>query len=167
MVQKYLDMAKELGAVNARLIGPDELHFDRRVILKCRWGCDFDGKADTIKCGSRGLSYDECKKAVRAYQSILLLHNHDAGSLSRMILAIERQAFLDGLYLAFGLRTCHACKKCSAKSEKGCAFPHKVRPCDQAFGIDVYKTARGQGLPCAPLQNKDDVQNRYGFVLLD
>ena len=43
----------------------------------------------------------------------------------------------------------------------------KLRPCDQSFGIDVYKTARNLGLPCEVLQSKDDIQNRYGFVLLD
>jgi predicted metal-binding protein len=45
--------------------------------------------------------------------------------------------------------------------------PQKVRPCDQALGIDVYKTVRELGLPCQPLQSQDDIQNRYGFVLLD
>jgi hypothetical protein len=43
----------------------------------------------------------------------------------------------------------------------------KVRPCDQSFGIDVYKTARQLGLPCEALQSKGAIQNRYGFVLLD
>lgn len=46
-------------------------------------------------------------------------------------------------------------------------FPDKVRPYDQMFGIDVYKTARNLGLPCEVLQNKNDIQNRYGFVLID
>lgn len=48
-----------------------------------------------------------------------------------------------------------------------CPFPDKVRPCDQMFGIDVYKTARNLGLPCDVLQDKNDIQNRYGFVLID
>jgi hypothetical protein len=42
-----------------------------------------------------------------------------------------------------------------------------VRPCDQSFGIDVYKTVRNLGLPCHVLQNKNGAQNRYGFVLLN
>ena len=48
-----------------------------------------------------------------------------------------------------------------------CPTPDKVRPCDQSFGIDVYKTVRNLGLPCDVLQNKNGVQNRYGFVLLN
>jgi predicted metal-binding protein len=48
-----------------------------------------------------------------------------------------------------------------------CPTPEKVRPCDQAFGIDVFKTVRSLGLPCEVLKNKEDQQNRYGFVLLD
>ncbi len=51
--------------------------------------------------------------------------------------------------------------------ETPCLFPDKVRPCDQIFGIDVYRTARNLGLPCQVLQNKNDIQNRYGFVLID
>ena len=35
------------------------------------------------------------------------------------------------------------------------------------YGIDVYKTARSLGLPCQVLQNKEDVQNRYGLVLIE
>ena len=43
----------------------------------------------------------------------------------------------------------------------------KIRPCDQSFGIDVFKTVSNVGFPIKVLQNKGDVQNRYGFVLID
>lgn len=58
-------------------------------------------------------------------------------------------------------------KKKVIENGEPCPFPDKVRPCDQTFGIDVYKTARNLGLPCEVLQNKNDIQNRYGFVLID
>jgi predicted metal-binding protein len=59
------------------------------------------------------------------------------------------------------------CKTCAVDQGESCPTPEMVRPCDQSFGIDVYKTVRNQGLPCDVLQNKEDVQNRYGFVLID
>jgi predicted metal-binding protein len=91
----------------------------------------------------------------------------DARELSAAVLEIERNAFLDGYYLAFAIRTCNLCKDCAVKKGDPCPTPEKVRPCDSIFGIDVYKTARNLGLPCEVLQSKTDIQNRYGFVFID
>ena len=104
---------------------------------------------------------------IQRYNHILLLHSQDARQLSIAVLEIERTAFLDGHYFAFAIRTCNLCKVCAVAQGNPCPTPDKVRPCDQSFGIDVYKTARNLGLPCEVLQNKQDIQNRYGFVLLN
>jgi predicted metal-binding protein len=104
---------------------------------------------------------------IKAYQNVLLIHSHDDRELSKAVLEIERIAFLDGHYFSFAIRACNLCKTCAIDQGKSCPTPEKVRPCDQSFGIDVYKTARKQGLPCSVLQGKEDVQNRYGFVLIE
>lgn len=166
-LEKYVKMAKQLGAENALMISSKDVCFDRRVILKCLWGCDYNPQTEATKCGPRGLGFEESKEAIEAYQHILLVHNHDDVAMSRMVLKLERQAFLDGYYLAFALRACHVCRNCSVHDQGDCKMPEKIRPCETAFGIDVYKTVRDQGLPCQPLQTKDDQQNRYGFVLID
>ena len=44
---------------------------------------------------------------VKQYKTILLLHSHDVQQLGKVILEIEKNAFLDGYYLAFALRTCN------------------------------------------------------------
>ena len=163
---KYIQMAKELNMVNARIISSADICFDIRSMLKCRWGCE-DFFSQTIKCNTRNTSNQERTEMVKAYGKILLVHSHDAGALSRAVLEIERAAFLDGYYLSFGVRYCKLCKSCAVDQGKPCPTPEKVRPCDQSFGIDVYKTARNQGLPCHVLQDRDGVQNRYGFVLLE
>jgi predicted metal-binding protein len=98
---------------------------------------------------------------------VLLVHSHDARELSTVVLEVERAAFLDGHYFAFAIRTCNLCKICTVQKGEPCPTPDKVRPCDQSFGIDVYRTVRNLGLPCHVLQNKNGAQNRYGFVLLD
>jgi len=105
-------------------------------------------------------------KMIKAYQIILLVHSHDARELSQAVLEIEKASFLDGHYFSFAVRYCKLCKICSIDQGKPCPTPEKVRPCDQSFGIDVYKTARNQELPCDVLQKEKDVQNRYGFVLI-
>lgn len=165
-MDKYIHIAKDLKMANAKIITPDDIYFDIRAILKCRWGCE-DFFNQTIKCNTRNTSYQERIEMIKAYQSILLVHSHDAGELSKAVLDIERTAFLDGHYFSFAIRTCKLCKSCAVDRGKACPAPEKVRPCDQSFGIDVYKTVRNQGLPCNVLQNKEDVQNRYGFVLIE
>jgi predicted metal-binding protein len=162
----YKEMAQSLGMENAIMIRPDEIFFDIRAILKCRWGCE-DFHKQTVKCGSRNISFEDGIRMIKSYKNILLLHAHDGTDLSRAVLEIERAAFLDGCYFAFGIRYCRLCKNCAVNEGKDCPTPQKIRPCDESLGIDMYKTARGQGLPCNVLRSKDDQQNRYGFVLID
>ena len=166
-MEKYVRLAKDLNMINAKIISPQEIFFDIRAILKCRWGCEYDLTENSIRCHGRDTTYEERVEMVKRYRHILLIHSHDARDLSAAVLEIERTAFLDGNYLAFAIRTCNLCKDCAVKKGDPCPTPEKVRPCDSIFGIDVYKTARNLGLPCEVLQNKTDIQNRYGFVLID
>jgi predicted metal-binding protein len=164
-LEKYVDLAKSLKMVDAMLISPKDVFFDIRAILKCRWGCE-DFFQNSMRCHTRDTTYQERVEMVKRYNDILLVHSHDARELSMAVLEIERRAFLDGYYFAFAIRTCNLCKSCAAEQGHPCPTPDKVRPCDQSFGIDVYKTARNLGLPCEVLQNQNGIQNRYGFVLL-
>ena len=163
---RYIQMAKDMNIENALLIKPEDIFFDIRAILKCRWGCvDYFKQGE--KCSIRDTSFEERMKMINAYRNILLLHSHDAREISWAVFEIERAAFLDGYYFAFGIRYCMLCKNCAIEKDEDCPTPEKVRPCEQSFGIDVYKTARKQKLPCDVLKNVDEPQNRYGFVLID
>ena len=164
-LDKYINLAKELNLIDANLITPQDIFFDIRVLLKCRWGCE-DYHQSNIRCHPRDIPYQYRVDMIKNYNHILLAHSHDAHQLSQAVLEIERTAFLDGYYFAFAIRFCNLCKLCVAQQGKPCPTPGKVRPCDQSFGIDVYKTVRNLGLPCEVLQSKEDTQNRYGFVLL-
>ena len=163
---KYMQIAKDLKMIDSRIISAGDIFFDIRAVLKCRWGCE-DFFNQTVKCDTRNTSYSERTEMVKAYKNILLVHSHDAVELSKAVLEIEKTAFLDGYYFSFAIRYCKLCKSCAVDQGKSCPIPEKVRPCEQSFGIDVYRTIRNQGLPCDVLQNKADVQNRYGFVLLE
>ena len=165
-IEKYVNLARELGMTNAIAIGPEHIFFDIRALLKCRWGCEY-GTGESPRCRSMDTSFSERVDIVRAYRHIILVHSHDAKAVSRAVLEIERTAFLDGCYFAFAIRACHLCETCAAEQGEPCPTPNKLRPCDSNFGIDVYKTAKNLGLPCEVLQHKEDVQNRYGFVLIE
>ena len=165
-LNKYVQMACDLKMVNAKLMASEDIFFDNRAMLKCLWGCeDFFNR--TIKCSTRNTNFQERIDMIKAYKNILLVHSHDAVELSHAVITIEKAAFLDGYYFAFAIRTCNLCKNCSLIIGKPCPSPEKIRPCDQSFGIDVYKTVRRQDLPCNVLQNNEEVQNRYGFVLIE
>jgi predicted metal-binding protein len=165
-MEKYVALAKKLKMIDARILSARDIFFDIRALLKCRWGCE-DYFQGSIRCHTRGTTLDERMAMVKQYNRILLVHSHEAREVSRAVLEIERAAFLDGHYFAFALRFCNLCKTCQVNQGKSCPTPEKVRPCDQSFGIDVYKTARTLGLPCEVLQGKNDLQNRYGFVLIN
>lgn len=51
-MNRYGQMAQYLNMTNAKVIGPDDVCFDLRAILKCRWGCE-DFFHPTIKCHTR------------------------------------------------------------------------------------------------------------------
>lgn len=164
-LEKYLDLAEKMNMKNACLIQPEQIVFDIRAILKCRWGCIFS-KTPSIKCETRNTSLQERIQMVQAYSDILLLHSNDAHQLSKAVIEIERTAFLDGHHFAFGIRACHLCRNCSVDKGKACPTPEKIRPCEQSFGLNVYQTVRNLGLPCNVLTSKEETQNRYGFVLI-
>lgn len=139
--------------------------FDIRTLLKCQWGCENHNSLN-FKCQIKQTSFEERLQMIKAYKNILLIHSNNGMDVSRAALEIERQAFLDGNHLAFAIRYCNLCKQCTVDDNKPCIQPQKVRPCEAIFGIDVYETAKLHNLPCFPLQHKDEVQNRYGFVCI-
>lgn len=167
IMEKYIAMAKALEMTHAQLISPIDIHFDIRTMLKCRWGCDDSFYQGNIKCYDRRTTYQERVDMIKSYEHILLMHSEDPQKLSAAALEIERAAFLDGYYFASVIRCCNLCKKCSVLNGGTCPTPKKIRPCDSLFGIDMFKTARGLGLPIEVLKDNDESQNRYGFVLID
>jgi predicted metal-binding protein len=93
-MEKYIKVAKKKEAETAVMISPDEIVFDRRAILKCRWGCEDQHEPNRIKCGSRGLTFEAAQATIREYDKILMIHHHDPVKLSRIAREIERAAFI-------------------------------------------------------------------------
>ncbi len=120
--EKYINLAKSLKAVYAKMISPQDICFDIRALLKCRWGCE-DFFQNSIRCGTRNTSYQERVEMVKGYDHILLVHSHDARELSIAVLEIEKTAFLDGYYFAFAIRTCNLCKVCVVQQGNSCPTP--------------------------------------------
>jgi len=161
-LSKYVQLALELGAKNAKNITIDDLVFDPRTYLKCI-GCPDYGQ---WRCTPNLPNYKEAKEMLTKYEEIVIIHGHDRDEVGRIAREIEKQAFLDGNYFAYALCGCYHCKKCRLSSEGPCVNPEQRRPFCYSLGIDVFKTASQLGLPIQVLKSPENVENRYAFVLI-
>ncbi len=66
-----LDEAKRLGAVEAKIIGPEKVVVEDRVLLKCRTGCDSYGKK--FVCPPLTPTPDEFRRMLREYRKVLIV----------------------------------------------------------------------------------------------
>ena len=165
--EKYIALAKTMGAENVVKFDITDIEFDPRVILKCIFGCTTYGKNHTCPFQKSPLTMEEYKQTLLHYKHGIIIHCKDAKLSQNISYAVERQAFLDGHYFAFSLSDCGLCKECSRIHGKNCNVPMKARPAFHAVGIDVFKTVHKFGLPLAVAQTKDDDINWYSAVFID
>jgi Predicted metal-binding protein len=109
----------------------------------------------------------EAEQVLSRYRYAVLIHTHDKDSSQRISFAVESRAYVDGYYFAFSMSDCGLCAECSLPEDKPCRFPGKARPAMQAMGIDVYATARKQGLPIETLADESQEQNWYSLVMIE
>ena len=166
-VEKYARAARTLGALGAKAIAPRSVVTGRWVRLKCQFGCG--GFARCLTCPPYSPEPEQTAAVLKEYRTALLIHGDDHTDVTRIAVAIEREAFLDGWYraLALGSGPCRLCRRCALESGKrACRHPDKARPSMEACGIDVYRTARNNGYPIEVVRNHRCTQNYYGLVLL-
>ena len=161
--------AVELGATQAAVISPRKVATAHWVRAKCQFGCG--GYGSSLMCPPHSWPPEETRKLLDAYTTAILVHCRprvpaERARVKELVVTLEREAFLANYYKAFsyGSGPCHLCEKCAF--EAGCRYPHQARPCMEASGVDVYKTARDAGFPIDVVRDRDDEQNYYGLVLL-
>jgi predicted metal-binding protein len=164
-LERYRQMALELGASGAAIIPSSDIIVGERVRLKCvvprclragetpncpPYAPDLDlvrkalsryRWAIVIKCDVKPIADFAPKKqgTKEEQRKTLLFHQKGAEVVSEL----ERQAFRDGYHLAMGLGG-GSCKDylcqgltCQFLDSGRCRFPHRSRPAMEAFGIDV------------------------------
>jgi predicted metal-binding protein len=84
---------------------------------------------------------------------------------SKIISALEREAFKRGYHFALGLTSgpCRLCESCDPKSP--CKHPWEARPSMEAVGIDVSKTAENAGFQIQ--WGTKESMNLTALVLID
>ena len=167
-LDRYCQLARELGATDAAVIAAGDVVVDERVRLKCLVPrCLRAG--ETPNCPPNAPELDLVRRAFAGYSWAVLLRcevgpieEYAPGSgktreekrrvlsyhrqSSDAVYGLERQAYKDGFHLAVGLGG-GSCKDylcqgmlCQFLDSGRCRFPQRSRPAMEAMGIDVIAT---------------------------
>ena len=164
LLTKFCELAVDMGAVDAKLIGTDQIVIRNWVRWKCRFGCPNYGKCFT--CPPYTPTPQEMRNVLDEY-SVALFFRYESSTSENLAFKLERQIFLEGYPAAFAL-TSGSCKLCSeCRVETGhCVKPVEARPSMESCGISVFETANNVGYKLEMLTSKDQNYLRYGLVLL-
>lgn len=164
-LERYRELALELGASDAVVLRAADVVVDERVRLKCLVPrCLRAG--ETPNCPPNAPDLALVRKALARF-SWAILFKCDVGPIedyapgsgktreekrrvlsfhrqgSEVVYGLERQAYKDGYHLAMGLGG-GSCKDylcqgmiCQFLDSGRCRFPHRSRPSMEAMGIDV------------------------------
>lgn len=185
---KLAALADTQGARSA-VIGTSEVVVADWVRFKCRYGCK--GYAKHLSCPPYSPSPEETRRMLAEYDHALLLRFDGVPGrenarpedvpedfhpwyrdlilwVNRTVHLLEKTAFYDGFYKAFGFGAypCIYCDHCVAEETGGvvdeslrrkCRHMDLVRPSMEAAGMDVFATARKVGwevrtIPCKDLE---------------
>jgi len=193
-LRELLQISKENGATDAKIIDTNDIVIDKRVRLKCAIPL-CSGYGTQLLCPPNLMPVDEFREIVKLYKKALIIQvEADVDSsdksdqtltdelcerlepklaewreqLHYLVNKVETSAFKRGFYLAAGLigGDCCLCEECvTPQSKEACRHPFESRPSMEAMGIDVHKTCQKIGLPLA-LSSKEKVR-WTGLILLD
>jgi predicted metal-binding protein len=175
-LEKYCAVAIRAGATHAKQILTSSVATEPWVRLKCQFGCPGYGKGHG--CPPRTPTAEETRAILDSYRRALLFHIQvpDAPKKEKMfrkyfdaLVKLEGEMFKDGYYKAFVFVAgpCRLCKTCAAREDNPCNFPWQARPSMEGCGMDVYQTARNNGLPINPLRERAETNNEYCLMLVD
>ena len=170
-LQKYLTFAETNNMDHAIAISTAQVYTAPWVRMKCLFGCPGYGRS--LCCPPKTPTPADTEKLLQSYSEAILLHRHwNKGysiveEFNAFVVELERTLFLDGFYKAFGMGS-GPCKQCSECDPSGlCRNPSLARPAMEACGIDVFKTAREQGLPIHVVRDRSDERDVYGLILVE
>jgi len=157
-------MAMKLGAAEAKPIKPSNVLVRDWVRLKCQFGCGGYGK--TLTCPPYSPTPDQTRRVLGEYsRAILVRFAPPEEDTHRIMVKLEREAFLSGHYAAFGIAAgpCELCAECNLEE---CAHPRQARPSMESCGIDVYATVRRAGMQIIVVRKKSDIPRYFGLLLV-
>ncbi len=171
--RQYAEQALKAGALEAKVIPVRNVVTAEWVRLKCQFGCDGFGKG--LCCPPRTPTPEEMRRVLGAYRHALIYsyvctrsdYTMKRRRMRQLVAELERAAFLDGHYKAFGLADgpCRLCRDCDLTGD--CRHPEDARPSMEACGIDVYATARKSGIKLEVATRRNGPSKHINLVLVD
>jgi predicted metal-binding protein len=172
-LRKYVAQALATGAFEAKVIPVRNVVIAEWVRLKCQFGCDGFGKG--LCCPPRTPTPELMKRVLTEYKHALIYsyvctrsdYTMKRRRMRRLVAELERAAFLDGHYKAFGLKDgpCRLCRECDVTGD--CRHSELARPSMESCGIDVYATARNSGIRLEVATRRDGPSKHINLVLID
>lgn len=163
----FLEKALEKGANHAVIFDINDIEFDSRTFLKCRYGCAKYGHGHLCPSSDNFLRPWEYEPIFKRYKWGVIIHSTDGKIAQNVSYDLELEAFFRGHHLAFSLSNCALCTECLGFQQKPCANPVKTRPEFHSVGIDVYKTVHKFGLPLQVLKTADAKPDWYSAVFVE
>ena len=164
--QRLGKMATDAGAGKGKgkVISPDTVKTEAWVRWKCQFGCG--GYGSSLVCPPHTPTPSQTRQMLDGYERAILFESPQ-GQARKIAVKLERTLFLAGCHKALGLGAgpCGICKQCAL--DDGCRHPHNARPSMEAFGIDVFATARGNGFTIDVVRDHEDRQHYFGLVMVD
>ncbi len=160
-----VEKALELGAKEAKIIDANQIVFDARSFLKCRFGCNRWGRYWTCP-PNLSLSPEMFMEAFAKYSQALVIKTTDPQIGQDVTLAIEKEAMLSyDSQFAFAMALCVKCEECAYPEP--CRYPHLARPSMDAYGVDIGETLDPLGFKVEFDRTGRLLPAWYSLVLLD
>src|SRR5512136_639879 len=108
-LRKYIAQALAGGVSEAKIVPVSNVVVAEWVRLKCQFGCD--GFGNSLCCPPRTPTPEQMKRVLADYRRALIYsyvctpsdYRRKRRRMRRLLAELERAAFLDGHYKAFGL----------------------------------------------------------------
>ncbi|MBU2512641.1 DUF2284 domain-containing protein [bacterium] len=176
LIEKYIRLVIKSGATDAKLIHPSSVVTAPWVRIKCQFGCPAYGQS--YCCPPDTPDHHQTREMLDSYQRAILCHveapkiqgkKRQFKKYYTKLVDLEGLVFKDGYYKAFLFLSgpCRLCGECEKMNEKPCQHGYKARPSMESCGIDVFQTARNNGLSIDTLSKPDDTQNVYCLLMVD
>jgi predicted metal-binding protein len=182
-ISKFCEVAKELGAADAKIINTSCIVVENRIRLKCQYGCPFYGHY--LTCPPFSPSPEQTTKIINEYNWALLFTVHfssvtskgvfeegihsikDMTILQKIAAELEKKIFLSGYPLAFAMTggPCLLCSECILQPGK-CRHPETARPAMESMGINVAATIEKTGYKFKVYTSTSEIVTSYGLVLI-
>ena len=129
---RYITRARKLGADDARLVGPDDVVCAEWVRLKCQYGCD--GYGACLTCPPSSPTPEQTRRILDEYTHLLLVHCRRRRVISRLVVELEREIFLDDHPKAFGWGAgpCRLCRTCDTSWAAPTAGTQRLPACGRS-----------------------------------